>query len=161
VELGAATVAGQEAIFNDEGCQQKEPATGLGLGRNCVTFRIEGVFEVAYTYGWRHGEVTRLEVSQVRFTSPHEGLIRPPLRNPERLKREMHKLGDYLELARKGQADVVKQEQTQGLSGKHKLRISYDPRKAPHRAAEMPSRLAPVSGKQIRGSLENENRLGA
>lgn len=221
---------------------------------------LEGVFEVAYTYGWRHGEVVRLVVSQVRFTKPSEGLIRLPgdksknreardvpfssawcprlveilreavrgkgaeerlftrgkgsdrevkrfdklwrlvtamagmtqrllvhdlrrtacrnmleagmtkedikiicgwktdsmfnryaLRNPERLRREMHKLGEYREQERKGRADVVKQEQMQGQSGKHKLRISYDPRKTPQRATEMSHRLPPVRHKQIRG----------
>jgi len=59
------------------------------------------------------------------------------LRNPERLRREMHKLGDYREQERKGRADMVKQEQMQGLSGKHKVRIGYDPRKAPQRATAM------------------------
>jgi site-specific recombinase XerD len=221
---------------------------------------LEGVFEVAYTYGWRHGEVVKLEVSQVRFLSPQEGLIRLPgdrsknreardvpfhrrwcprlveilreavhgkqpedrlftrgkgadrevkrfdklwrlvtamagmtqrllvhdlrrtacrnmleagmtkedikiicgwktdsmfnryaLRNPERLRREMHKLGEYREIERKGRADVVKQEKMRAMSGKHKLRISYDPRKRPQRATETSPRLAPVRGKQIRG----------
>ena len=221
---------------------------------------LEGVFEVAYTYGWRHGEVVKLVVSQVRFTGAQEGLIRLPgdksknreardvpfhrawcprlveilraavhgkqpedrlftrgkggdmevkrfdklwrvvtaaagmkqrllvhdlrrtatrnmleagmtkedikvicgwktdsmfnryaLRNPERLRREMHKLGEYREQERKGRADVVKQEQMQGLSGKDKLRISYDPRKAPQRATETSPRLAPVRRKQVMG----------
>jgi site-specific recombinase XerD len=219
---------------------------------------LEGVFEVAYTYGWRHGEVVKLVVSQVRFTGAQEGLIRLPgdksknreardvpfhrawcprlveilraaahgkqpedrlftrgkggdmevkrfdklwrvvtaaagmkqrllvhdlrrtatrnmleagmtkedikvicgwktdsmfnryaLRNPERLRREMHKLGEYREQERKGRADVVKQEQMRGLSGKDKLRISYDPRKAPQRATETSPQLAPVRRKQI------------
>jgi hypothetical protein len=73
------------------------------------------------------------------------------LRNPERLRREMHKLGEYREIERKGRADVVKQEKMRAMSGKHKLRISYDPRKRPQRATETSPRLAPVRGKQIRG----------
>jgi hypothetical protein len=63
----------------------------------------------------------------------------------------MHKLGEYREQERKGRADVVKQEKMQGLAGKHKLRISYDPRKTPQRATAMSPRLAPVRHKQIRG----------
>jgi len=49
------------------------------------------------------------------------------LRNPGRLRREMHKLGEYREQERTGRADVVKQEQMQASSGKHKVRIGYDP----------------------------------
>ena len=36
---------------------------------------LEAVFETAYTFGWRHGEITPLKVRQFRDVSPTEAWL--------------------------------------------------------------------------------------
>ena len=36
---------------------------------------LEAVFETAYTFGWRHGEITPLKVRQFRNVSPTEAWL--------------------------------------------------------------------------------------
>jgi integrase len=56
---------------------------GCEFAAACLAVRrgglwLEGVFEVAYTYGWRKAEVVNLTVGQVRFESPSDGYIHLP-----------------------------------------------------------------------------------